>query len=324
MPAQRQCDKVNGTDGSLYARAVVLMGQDVYYAVARSPMLEGSAIYKQWSTAYPVCIDSETGQPYPGARFKKFTALSDAKAFIQTFAPTSTPELRTDDSTTCDTKVFSDRGQRRRGNVIGPQIHKRPHLVTEPLSSATRQSLGNLSAYEIEYRSPTESPALSSRPMEDSSSVVHVYTDGACVSNGQFGAKAGYGVYFGENDPRNAYGSLSEEGSIHTNQRAELVAILRALQIVQHDPRKLVIYSDSKYSMQCFESWIPKWRLNGFQTAKNTAVKNLDVIQAIDSLIQKRGSDLFSFQYVPAHQGVYGNEAADSLARKGVHANGLS
>ena len=31
----------------------------------------------------------------------------------------------------------------------------------------------------------------------------NVYTDGACVDNGKAYARAGYGVYFGKNDPRN-------------------------------------------------------------------------------------------------------------------------
>ncbi|ORE21388.1 hypothetical protein BCV71DRAFT_168867, partial [Rhizopus microsporus] len=30
-----------------------------------------------------------------------------------------------------------------------------------------------------------------------------VYTDGASAGNGQTGARAGYGVYWGDNDPRN-------------------------------------------------------------------------------------------------------------------------
>lgn len=30
---------------------------------------------------------------------------------------------------------------------------------------------------------------------------VHIYTDGSCVNNGKMGARAGYGVYFGEDHP---------------------------------------------------------------------------------------------------------------------------
>ena len=59
---------------------------------------------------------------------------------------------------------------------------------------------------------------------------IHVYTDGACSNNGKPDAKAGFGVYFGENDNRN----LSETFTgPQTNNRAELLAIIRALTILR-------------------------------------------------------------------------------------------
>lgn len=36
---------------------------------------------------------------------------------------------------------------------------------------------------------------------EDADGRVHCYTDGSCLNNGQYGAKAGLGVYFGEDHP---------------------------------------------------------------------------------------------------------------------------
>ena len=36
---------------------------------------------------------------------------------------------------------------------------------------------------------------------------IYVYTDGGCNNNGKKNARAGMGIYFGENDPRN----VSEE-----------------------------------------------------------------------------------------------------------------
>lgn len=54
-----------------------------------------------------------------------------------------------------------------------------------------------------------------------------VYTDGACQRNGQPGAKAGVGVFFGENHPKNISVHLS--GDRQTNQRAELTAALLAV-----------------------------------------------------------------------------------------------
>lgn len=56
-----------------------------------------------------------------------------------------------------------------------------------------------------------------------------VFTDGACQNNGKWNSRAGYGVFFGENSPYN----ISEPLRGHaTNQRAEMTAVLAAIQTV--------------------------------------------------------------------------------------------
>ena len=64
---------------------------------------------------------------------------------------------------------------------------------------------------------------------------INVYTDGACVNNGKPDARAGFGVWFGENDPRNVSESFTGP---QTNNRAELLAIIRALTILRDDIEK--------------------------------------------------------------------------------------
>lgn len=84
-------------------------------------------------------------------------------------------------------------------------------------------------------------------PPPDAPSELVVYTDGACFKNGHEGSKAGYGVYFGAENPYN----VSEPVLVHpTNQRAEMMAVLEALQIVREHglvaPNgTLKIYTDS-------------------------------------------------------------------------------
>ena len=60
------------------------------------------------------------------------------------------------------------------------------------------------------------------------------YTDGACQGNGTEGARAGVGVFYGKNDPRNI--STSLQGKHQTNQRAELTAIKLALEGIVNKP----------------------------------------------------------------------------------------
>lgn len=55
---------------------------------------------------------------------------------------------------------------------------------------------------------------------------VVVYTDGACSNNGHANAKAGIGVWWGENDPRNISEPLTGRP---TNNRAEIWAAVKAI-----------------------------------------------------------------------------------------------
>lgn len=57
-----------------------------------------------------------------------------------------------------------------------------------------------------------------------------VYTDGACSSNGRVGAAAGIGVYWGEQHVDNVSEPLLN--GLPTNNRAELTAVIRAVQTV--------------------------------------------------------------------------------------------
>ena len=64
-------------------------------------------------------------------------------------------------------------------------------------------------------------------------------------------ARAGIGVYFGKGDIRNV--SRRIEGK-QTNNRAELLAIIKALEILEKEAEKgtrINIYTDSKYSILC-------------------------------------------------------------------------
>ena len=61
------------------------------------------------------------------------------------------------------------------------------------------------------------------------SCIVNVYTDGACSNNGKKDAKAGIGVFFKENDPKNVSDRISGK---QTNNTAELKAIIKAVEII--------------------------------------------------------------------------------------------
>ena len=149
------------------------------------------------------------------------------------------------------------------------------------------------------------------------SNIVNVWTDGACQGN-QFKsrAKAGVGVWFGHNDSRNISQRL--RGSPQTNNRAELTAIVRAIQQFKKtssNPNQvLVVHTDSQYCKNGIESWMKNWKKNGWKTSSRKPVKNQDLWKQLDEL--KKECNV-RFKWVKAHSGIEGNEEADNLAVEG-------
>ncbi|XP_012277947.1 ribonuclease H1 [Orussus abietinus] len=161
---------------------------------------------------------------------------------------------------------------------------------------------------------PEDSPIKdASNFITDSDGYVNVFTDGACSSNGKKGAKAGVGVWFGDNHPLNI--SQPVDGR-PTNNMAEIQAVtLAARQAHKEGIQKLKINTDSRFLISCITEWMPKWKKRGWMTVGNKPVINkcelLEMEEALSSLSIK-------WNHVRGHQGIHGNEMADKLARAGA------
>jgi ribonuclease HI len=154
-----------------------------------------------------------------------------------------------------------------------------------------------------------------------SKDIINVYTDGSCSKSGKI-TLCGYGIYFPDNELLN----VSEQMVIEplTNQRAELYAIFQALKLVSdnYNFKKLIVYSDSEYSIKSVTVWINSWKKNGWVSSKKEPVKNQDIIKLIDELlVLNKGKILF--KHVKAHTGKLdtdsiNNDIADGLAKAGA------
>jgi len=116
--------------------------------------------------------------------------------------------------------------------------------------------------------------------------------------------------------------SESLEGEVQTNQRAELTAVQRALEIVPKD-RNILIITDSNYSINCSTVWYKSWMKNQWMTSQGGPVINKDLVVAIRALIDQRdaqGSNT-SFEWIKGHSNDPSNEAADRLAVAGARAH---
>jgi ribonuclease HI len=139
-----------------------------------------------------------------------------------------------------------------------------------------------------------------------------VFTDGATSNNGKPNAKGGYGVFFSHGNSLNESQPFPNNFKTTkvTNNRCEFYAILRAIEIYfEYNPNnvqgksKLIIYSDSDYSIKSLTIWIKKWKGNGWKTVAKKNVLNSDLIQIIDGyLTQYKQVIDIEFEHVRAHK----------------------
>ena len=135
--------------------------------------------------------------------------------------------------------------------------------------------------------------------------IIQIYTDGACSGNPGPG---GWGAILRWNGHEK---ELSGGEGETTNNRMEMMAVIQALEALKGKGKTVEIYTDSKYVMDGITKWIEGWKAKGWKTAAKKPVKNQDLWQRIDSLINEHK---VSFFWVKGHDGHPENERADELA----------
>lgn len=154
---------------------------------------------------------------------------------------------------------------------------------------------------------------------------IRVFTDGACSNNGQKYARAGIGVFFGENDPRNVSRELSGN---KTNNIAELSAIIVAYYVLEEEIDSgddVLICSDSTYAIRCCTTYGEKMEKKGWckkrGPKKGQPIPNKELVQRAYELF--KGKKNIQFKHVMAHTGLddefsIGNAGADRLANEAI------
>tara|TARA_Y100001935_G_C17138666_1_gene424330 strand:+ start:30 stop:461 length:432 start_codon:yes stop_codon:yes gene_type:complete len=142
--------------------------------------------------------------------------------------------------------------------------------------------------------------------------MITIYTDGACSGNPGVG---GWGVVIIK--PDNEIISLNGGEGNTTNNRMELTAAIQSV-VYFKEKTNLEIFTDSKYLKDGIESWIYKWKSNGWKTANKKPVKNKDLWIILDKEIAKHK---IKWNWVKGHANNKFNEKADFLARKFIEDN---
>jgi len=134
---------------------------------------------------------------------------------------------------------------------------------------------------------------------------IEIYTDGACSGNpgpGGWGALLRYGKH-----EKEIYGGEPDT----TNNRMEMMAVIKAIETIKKPNSSIDLYTDSKYVQQGVNEWMAGWK------AKNwpAKIKNQDLWKQIDALTQQHN---IRFHWIKGHAGHPENERADELARMGI------
>ncbi|EED13827.1 ribonuclease H1, putative [Talaromyces stipitatus ATCC 10500] len=152
-----------------------------------------------------------------------------------------------------------------------------------------------------------------------------IYVDGGCRGNGQPGSIAAAAACIQHRSGNyNCFTRVvneSPDGDPPTNQRAEITAIIIALEIAVEKYRELdgnpylelEIFSDSKYAVNCMNEWIYKWERNGYINSAGNPVANQDLIReasGLDDDLNEEGR--VTYTWIPRER----NEVADKWCNK--------
>jgi ribonuclease HI len=136
---------------------------------------------------------------------------------------------------------------------------------------------------------------------------VWIYADGACSGNpgpGGWGAILHYPA--ADREKR-----LSGAECATTNNRMELIAVIRALAALSR-PCRVRVVTDSRYVVNGFAAgWLAGWERNGWRTADKKPVKNAELWRELKAAA---AGHKVEWLWVRGHSGHPRNEEADRLA----------
>ncbi|NXJ84331.1 RNH1 Ribonuclease, partial [Trogon melanurus] len=273
----------------------VSKGDSMFYAVRNG---RRTGVYRTWAEC------QEQVNKFPSASFKKFASEKDAWAFVRGGLPARQQQPEPAGAHGHQAFTHEDSSQREESEILCCSTCKRPYE-----QSANEEHIAKRVKHDELYLAPTVS--------EDKFSYMGdfavVYTDGCCSGNGRNRARAGIGVYWGPGHPLNTSERLPGR---QTNQRAEIHAACKAIeQAKSQNIKKLIIYTDSKFTINGITSWVDNWKTNGWRTSSGGSVINKEDFEKLDNL----SKDIeIQWMHIPGHAGFQGNEEADRLAREGA------
>ncbi|NWI21345.1 RNH1 Ribonuclease, partial [Crypturellus soui] len=270
-------------------------GGAMFYAVHRG---RRTGVYRTWAEC------QEQVNRFPAASFKKFATEKEAWAFVGAGPAALQPRPAETQGPSALREENASHREELEIDILRGSQYKRPY---------EQSALEEHDTKRIKHDETCIAPTVSEDKFSYMGDFAVVYTDGCCSGNGRNRARAGIGVYWGPGHPLNTSERLPGR---QTNQRAEIHAACKAIeQAKSQNIKKLIIYTDSKFTINGITSWVDNWKTNGWRTSSGASVINKEDFERLDSL----SKDIeIQWMHIPGHAGFRGNEEADRLAREGA------
>lgn len=146
---------------------------------------------------------------------------------------------------------------------------------------------------------------------QDFSRSLVIFTDGSSLGNPGPG---GYGavLIFPQLDEVIELGGGKPKT---TNNEMELSAVIAALSHTVFSSAPAHIFTDSSYVIKGITQWVFGWEKNGWKTQAKEPVANQELWKTLLGLVRDRQrSAPITWNHVPGHVGVPGNERCDAIA----------
>jgi ribonuclease HI len=137
-----------------------------------------------------------------------------------------------------------------------------------------------------------------------------VFADGASSGNPGPG---GWGSIIAH--PSGEVQELGGGDRLTTNNKMELMGVIRALEFLKTTKGDVDICTDSTYVIRGITQWIWGWRKRDWKTAEGKEVANTDLWKRLFAVVSaRREMGEIEWKYVRGHVGVPGNERVDEIA----------
>lgn len=187
------------------------------------------------------------------------------------------------------------------------EFSKRGHQKTKTRACKSKEVCRGMDSITLEF--------LSAKNM------FPVFTDGSCIGNGRVNAPGGIGVWLNIDHPKNHSGHVPDT----TNQRTEMLAVFKAFDIFdgsQNEFRSsqkikdltLHIITDSMYVIN--KAAKIRHFASSFEIPSALKASNYNLVINLYHWLKRYPGTKFS--HVNSHVGIFGNDEADKLAKRGA------